>query len=74
MMKCKYRDPEDPLSTCDNEVDTKPDKSKPSCDWFRFSDKVSEVAMFPSRECAHGLCSYHARKLYYEKLGVGRES
>jgi hypothetical protein len=60
-MKCK-------IDGCDQPIMTKPDKTKPSCNWFRFSDKVSEVVMFTSKPCSHGLCYYHHRQMVNEKL------
>ena len=64
---------------CYNFVDTEPDKTKPSCNWFRFphgksdESKCSQVAMYPSKECSHGLCYYHAMKQWFENQEPGRE-
>lgn len=61
-------------SGCDELVDTEPDKDKPSCIyWDRGNEKNSKVVMFTSKKCEHGYCSRHARRLYYQRFGVGKE-
>lgn len=72
-MRCKYIGdgtdqwlPE--FEKCDEPVDTEADKSKPSVLTKKeVNGQMMMVAMFPSKVCNHGLCSYHARKLYYRK-------
>jgi len=68
MKQCKHQN-------CHEPVDTEADRSKPSCIyWDRLDDEKSKVVMFTSKECKHGYCSYHARILEHQMMGVGKES
>ena len=55
---------------CYNFVDTEPYKSYDSI--LTKTDDMM-IAMYPSKECSHGLCYYHAMRQWFENHGVGRE-
>ena len=62
------------IDGCYNFVDTEPDRAMGSkLTRAEVNGHDMMIAMYPSKECSHGLCYYHAMRQWFEKQEPGRE-